>query len=199
MIPEHKKLNMGCGFKKLNNFWNVDFNKNCNPDEIVDFEHTPFPWEDNYFEEIIADNCIEHLGQTPKKFGEIIKEMYRISSNQCIWTIIVPHHRCDNYWDDFTHVRTITENTFRHFDRKINLENLKNNIGASTHGLNYDIDLEVIDVKYDITYPFRNKLESGIIGNTQLNIDLNTMNNVAERVTIFIKVHKPFRYKNWIL
>ena len=36
MIPEHKKLNMGCGFKKLNDHWNVDVSPKCNPDEVLE-------------------------------------------------------------------------------------------------------------------------------------------------------------------
>jgi len=34
MTPEHTKLNMGCGFKKLNDHWNVDIEPTCNPDEV---------------------------------------------------------------------------------------------------------------------------------------------------------------------
>ena len=71
MTPENKKLNMGCGFKKLNDHWNVDVEAKCNPDEVLDFETTPWPYEDNFFEKITADNILEHLGQDPKVFFSI--------------------------------------------------------------------------------------------------------------------------------
>ena len=50
MTPEHTKLNMGCGFKKLNDHWNVDVESKCNPDEVLDFEVTPWPYEYNFFD-----------------------------------------------------------------------------------------------------------------------------------------------------
>jgi hypothetical protein len=54
MEPEHTKLNMGCGFKKLNDHWNVDVEPKCNPDQVLDFEVTPWPYEDNFFDKINA-------------------------------------------------------------------------------------------------------------------------------------------------
>ena len=77
MTPEHKKLNLGCGFAKINDHWNVDVSPKCNPDEVVDLEETPYPWEDNFFTKITANNILEHLGETPRKFTAIMKELYQ--------------------------------------------------------------------------------------------------------------------------
>ena len=126
MIPEHKKLNMGCGFKKLNDHWNVDVESKCNPDEVLDFEVTPWPYEDNFFDKINADNILEHLGQDPKVFTNIVKEMYRVSKDGAEWFINVPHHRCDLFWDDYTHVRVLSAKTFKMFDQKVNFESIEN-------------------------------------------------------------------------
>ena len=41
MMPESNKLNMGCGFKKLDDHWNVDIEPKCNPDQVLDFEKFP--------------------------------------------------------------------------------------------------------------------------------------------------------------
>ena len=195
--PEHNKLNMGCGFKKLNDHWNVDIEIRCNPDQVLDFEVTPWPYDDNFFEKITADNILEHLGQDPKVFTNIIKEMYRVSKNGAEWFIKVPHHRCDLYWDDYTHVRALSAKTFRMFDQQVNFESIERNLSDSTFGLYHDVDLEVYDSGVDFVHYWIEQQKEGMIGQKQLMINLNTMSNVIETVNVFIRVHKPGRFEDW--
>jgi hypothetical protein len=197
MTPENKKLNMGCGFKKLNDHWNVDVEAKCNPDEVLDFEKTPWPYEDNFFEKITADNILEHLGQDPKVFTNVIKEMYRVSADQAEWFINVPHHRCDLFWDDYTHVRVLTPKTFKMFDQKVNFESIEKKLSDSTFGLYHDVDLEVYDVTYNMIGYWLQQQQDGLLAPKQMDINLNTMANVAESVNIFIRVHKPGRFVDW--
>ena len=198
MTPEHTKLNLGCGFKKINDHWNVDIQPSCNPDEVLDLEQTPWPYEDNFFERISADNILEHVGQNPKVFTEIIKEMYRVSKDGAEWYINVPHHRCDLFWDDYTHVRVLTPKTFKMFDQQYNYESIQNKLSDSTFGFYHNVDLEVVDAKYNIINYWKKQQDEGMLGPTQLDINLNTMSNVAESVDIFIRVHKPCRYEDWL-
>ena len=197
IVPEHTKLNMGCGFKKLNDHWNVDIEKRCNPDQVLDFEVTPWPYEDNFFDKINADNILEHLGQDPKVFTNIIKEMYRVSKDQAEWFINVPHHRCDLYWDDYTHVRPLSAKTFRMFDQKVNFESIEKNLSDSTFGLYNNVDLEVYDSTLNFVNYWLQQQDEGMLGAKQLMINLNTMSNVVESVNIFIRVHKPGRFQDW--
>lgn len=197
MTPEHNKLNIGCGFKKLDDHWNVDIERRCNPDEVLDLEQFPWPYEDNFFEKIHADNILEHLGADPKVFTKIIQEMYRVSKDGAEWYICVPHHRCDLYWDDYTHVRALSSKTFKMFDQKINFESIAKKVSDSTYGLYHDVDLEVYDETYKIIPYWQDQQQNGMIGSAQLNINLNTMNNVCESVGIFIRVHKPGRFADW--
>lgn len=196
IIPEHKKLNLGCGFKKLNDHWNIDIEKKCNPDQVVDLEITPWPYEDNFFEKITADNILEHLGQDPKVFTNIIKEMYRVSINGAEWYVNVPHHRCDLFWDDYTHVRALSAKTFKMFDQKVNYESIERKLSDSTYGIYHSVDLEVYDVSYNIVDYWKQQVSNGMLGSTELDIKLNTMSNVAESVNIFIRVHKPGRFEH---
>jgi len=197
MTPENKKLNMGCGFKKLNDHWNVDVEAKCNPDEVLDFEKTPWPYEDNFFEKITADNILEHVGQDPKVFTNVIKEMYRVSADQAEWFINVPHHRCDLFWDDYTHVRVLTAKTFKMFDQKVNFESIEKKLSDSTFGLYHDVDLEVYDVTYNMVNYWLQQQQDGMLAPKQMDINLNTMANVAESINIFIRVHKPGRFVDW--
>lgn len=196
MTPEHTKLNMGCGFKKLVDHWNVDIEPKCNPDEVIDFEVTPWPYEDNFFDKIRADNILEHLGQNPKVFTNVIKEMYRVSKHGAEWFINVPHHRSDLFWDDYTHVRVLTPKTFKMFDQSINMQSIEKKLSDSTFGLYHNVDLEVYDINYVMVGYWLDQQNAGLIGHKQLDINLNTMANVVESVNIFIRVHKPGRFED---
>jgi predicted SAM-dependent methyltransferase len=198
MTPESNKLNMGCGFKKLEDHWNVDIEPKCNPDQVLDFEVTPWPYEDNFFHKIHCDNILEHLGQDPKVFTKVIKEMYRVSQDRAEWYICVPHHRCDLFWDDYTHVRPLSAKTFRMFDQQFNFETIQRGLSESTYGIYHSVDLEVYDTTYNIIPYWKNQQEQGMLGHKELDIKLNTLSNVCENVNIFIRVHKPGRRENLI-
>lgn len=197
MKPEHTKLNIGCGYKKLNDHWNVDNQPGCNPDQVLDLEVTPWPYEDDFFEKIHADNIMEHLGQDPKVFMNIIKEMYRVSKNGAEWYICVPHHRCDLFWDDPTHVRALSAKTFKLFDQSYNFKCIKDEVADSTLGLYNNLDLEVYDVKYNLLDYWINLQQHGMLGPAQMEIKMNTMSNTVGTVDIFVRVHKPGRFMDW--
>lgn len=198
MTPESNKLNLGCGYKKLYDHWNVDIEPRCNPDQVVDLEQTPWPYEDNFFTKITADNILEHLGRDPKVFTNIIKEMYRVSADKAEWFVCVPHHRCDIFWDDYTHVRPLTAKTFRMFDQNVNFKSIENKLSDSTFGIYHSVDLEVYDVNYNLISHWREQLEQGMMGHKELEIKLNTLANVCDNISIFIRVHKPGRYQDLV-
>jgi hypothetical protein len=198
MTPDHTKLNLGCGFKKLNDHWNVDIEAKCNPDQVWDLEQFPWPWEDSFFDRLNADNILEHLGQDPKVFTKVMQEMYRISKDGAEWYINIPHHRSDTYFDDYTHVRMLTPKTFALFDQAGNVDSIKRKYSDSAFGILHDIDIEIVDVNYEIVQYWKDLQSEGMLANRQLNINMNTMCNVAQSVTIFLKVHKPGRFANYL-
>ena len=189
-----RKLNLGCGFMYLDGFNNVDSSDLCSPDEIVDLESVPWPWVDNEYDHVVAKDVLEHLGDTPKDFINILKEMYRVSNNGAVWEIQVPHWRCDNAISDPTHKRLLTVETFKIFDKKINYNNVKRGLSTSYLAFEYDIDIEVCEVAYDWIEYFHKKLESNELSGTDFDIAFNTLNNVAESTKLLIQVHKPGRY-----
>ena len=194
MTPEQNKLNMGCGYTKLDGYWNVDKNYNCNPDEVVNFME-PFPWEDNTFESIVAENVLTQIGTS---LYATLSEMWRVSQDGADWTISVPHHRCDLFWEDPINVCIITPKTISLFDQKNNHESWKNGNKESAYGFNNNIDIEVVDVNFQFINYWRKQMDEGLLGATQLEIELNTRYNVAESTTINCKIHKPGRYEQWI-
>jgi hypothetical protein len=61
------------------------------------------------------------------------------------------------------------------------------------------MDLEVKDVRYELTNLFSYKENTKHpSGHSQIDIDLNTLCNVAKSLTIKVQVYKPERYPNYL-
>lgn len=54
-------LHLGCGTDYRDGELNVDAVKSVNPDEVVDLNYTPWPWESESFVRIRANHVFEHL------------------------------------------------------------------------------------------------------------------------------------------
>ncbi|UTS52179.1 hypothetical protein [Synechococcus phage BUCT-ZZ01] len=188
---EIKRLNMGCGFKKLDGFINADRSSICSPDVIVDFsKHYWDEFKDNEFNHIVAKDILEHL---PGDFCQVIKEMYRISKNGAIWEIQFPHHRCDHAYDDPTHVRVLTQKTFKMFDR-VEIQRMhKDGMSESRLAFEHGVDIQVCEVQYDFIDYWTKKVQNKEMTVEELYEALSFYNNVATSVKLLIQVHKPVR------
>ncbi|MDG2286926.1 MAG: methyltransferase domain-containing protein [Alphaproteobacteria bacterium] len=112
------KLNIGCGFNKLDGYINVDQFPECNPDVLWNLEETPWPFEESSVDELVAHHVLEHLGQETKVFFAIFKELYRLMRDDGVIRITVPHPHHPTFLSDPTHVRAFTGNTFEMMNRK---------------------------------------------------------------------------------
>tara|TARA_B100001057_G_C22782770_1_gene924328 strand:- start:1099 stop:1512 length:414 start_codon:yes stop_codon:yes gene_type:complete len=124
-----KKINLGSGDKRIPGFLNVDKFDTFEPDIVHDLEKFPYPFLENEIDEIMLIHILEHIGQTPDIFINIMKELYRISCNQANIHISVPHPRHDDFLADPTHVRPITTLGLSLFDLDLNKK--WQNIGAA--------------------------------------------------------------------
>lgn len=141
------KLNLGSGTKRYPDFLNVDYSQECQPDLIWDLEETPWPFETDSVVHILMSHCLEHIGQTPKAFLRIMKELHRVCKNGATIEIVVPHPYHDNFASDPTHVRPITAATLELFDRQKNEEWRNQGFNTSLLAIHCDVDFEIIQIQ----------------------------------------------------
>ena len=56
------KLNLGCGFDKREGWLNVDNFPECEPDQLLDLEATPWDLPSEAFDHILLKHVLEHVG-----------------------------------------------------------------------------------------------------------------------------------------
>ena len=142
------KLNLGCGSKILKGYVNVDKFQYYNPDVVQDLEKFPYPFKDNSVDEILLSHVLEHIGQNPDVFNNIIKEFYRICKNNSVIDIRVPHPRHDDFISDPTHVRPITLLGLKLYDKNLNKQWEKMNAANTPLALIHGVNFVIKDVNY---------------------------------------------------
>ena len=83
------KLNFGSGPKKIEGYTSVDgLEWGGTTDVLVDFNYTPYPFEDNSADEIMMVEFLEHLNINDA--NKCIKECFRILKTEGLLKIQVP-------------------------------------------------------------------------------------------------------------
>jgi predicted SAM-dependent methyltransferase len=107
-----KILDLGCGNKKRPGAVGVDHNPETAADVVHSLDSIPYPFETSSFDEIYADNVVEHLNDVIKT----MEELHRISRPGGAVTVIVPYFRSQWAFIDPTHKHFFTVDSFSYFD-----------------------------------------------------------------------------------
>jgi SAM-dependent methyltransferase len=105
-------LDFGCGNRKLPGAVGIDINPDTDADIVHDLNKFPYPFEDSTFDEISADNVIEHLDN----IIAVMEELHRISKPGAVIRIMVPYFRAKWAFIDPTHRHFFTVESFSYFD-----------------------------------------------------------------------------------
>ncbi len=178
------RLNLGCGRKKLDNYINVDIYAEMSPEVVWDLENFPWPWEENSVDEIFMSHVLEHLGQQPIVFLNVVKEAYRILKINGIWKIKVPHPRSDIWLMDPTHVRPITPVMMGQFSRRRIREETNNVDEVPAFALHLGVDFEIENISYVFTPQIKDALARRVIAKDDIDEWVNTRCNVIAEISM---------------
>lgn len=137
-------LNLGCGFNKLDNAVNIDYDSYCNPDLILDLEKQKLPFEDNSIDSVIAVHILDRLSIG---FFNAMKEIYRVCKSGSTVHIIVTHPKSDAFLQDLSICRAITVEGLWLLSKKNN-DSIKNGTRNSNLAYIHDVDFEVLNVSH---------------------------------------------------
>lgn len=184
------RLNLGCGNNKLDGYLNVDKQAHCNPDQVVDLEQFPWPFDDNCAEKVVMSHVLEHLGETSQTYLAIIKELYRICCNGARIEIKVPHPRHDEFANDPTHVRAILAEQFQLFSKAANKKWQEQGYANTPLADYLDVDFETEDIRWTPDDIWVQKLQAGKISSSDLAKMAQHQYNILKEIHITLKVVK---------
>lgn len=182
------RLNLGCGNKKLDGWVNVD--KFGEPDQRVDLDLLPWPWESDSVEAVQLIHVLEHLGREPDTYIGIMKELWRVCRHGAKIVIVVPHPRHDDFLGDPTHVRAVTPDGIALFSKRMNLK-MQAAGGANTPlALYHGIDLDLVGFTMELDPLWEGRMKRGEIRESQLQEFERTYNNVVKQIKIELRAEK---------
>lgn len=105
-------LDLGCGNRKRPGAVGLDINPDTQADVVHSLESFPYPFGESEFDEVYADNVLEHLGDVVAA----MEELHRITRPGALVKVIVPYFRSNWAFIDPTHRRFFTVDSFSYFD-----------------------------------------------------------------------------------
>lgn len=119
------KVNIACGQNKQEGFIGIDKIKTSATDIVHNLDDIPWPFDDNFVDEILCSHYVEHV----KDLIVFMDEIWRIMKVGGKLTIVAPYHSSIRCWQDPTHVRAISEFSFLYFNKKWREDNKLDHYG----------------------------------------------------------------------
>jgi hypothetical protein len=185
-----RRLNLGCGFDRLEGFLNVDHFQECSPDILLNIESTPWSLPSDHFEKVLIKHVLEHVGADFPTFTRVMQELYRVCIHGAEIEIHVPHYRHDTWWSDPTHVRAFTPLTFRMMSRRQNDEWIASraNYTMLSHVMSVDFEITEAVQVYDPVWWKR--VESGELTQDQIRALGDQLWGVIKELRVRLRVVK---------
>lgn len=95
------KLNLGCGFRKLDGYVNIDNRDLCKPDQVWDITEG-IPYGDSSVDEVRAFDFMEHIPREKVKF--VMWEIHRVLKPGGLFHFFIPSTDGRGAFMDPTHV-----------------------------------------------------------------------------------------------
>jgi SAM-dependent methyltransferase len=106
-----KILDVGCGANKTEGAIGLDSNPRTAADVIHDLGDLPYPFEDNEFDQVVANHVVEHVPDVMAFIGEL----HRVTKHGGRIKLVTPHYTNPDWPNDPTHRNHINSYTFNTF------------------------------------------------------------------------------------
>jgi predicted SAM-dependent methyltransferase len=118
------KINLGCGYRKLDGYINIDFRECVEPNLLLDITK-PLPFEDESVDEVAAYDILEHI--PIGKVIPVIEEIYRVLKKGGRFVSMTPSTDGRGAFQDPTHVSFWNINSWMYYvlDSTRNLYGIK--------------------------------------------------------------------------
>lgn len=112
--PQFVRYDLAAGMRKREHFKTVDISKKSKPDIVCNLEKTPWPIKSGTVDFV---NCSQYLEHCQNQMG-FMNELHRILKPEGVAILDVPYYTSIYAWQDPTHVRPISENTFLYYNKE---------------------------------------------------------------------------------
>jgi hypothetical protein len=181
-------LDLGAGRQKTPHMISVDVRRDVDPDMVVDLERTPWPWPDNYAEEVRFLFSLEHMGRDFETFQAMMRELYRVCQPDARVLISAKHPRNDSFINDPTCVRVINAAVLSLFDRRTPADADPKPVAERNK-----VDFQLLQEHTVLAEPYLSQLKSGRLSVTEAHRLVTSNLNVCDRFQITLQVRKPAR------
>jgi hypothetical protein len=182
------KLNLGCGRVRPLRGINVDVRPDVDPDMVLDLQRTPWPWPDNFAEEVYFEHSLEHMGRDFDTFQAMMRELYRICRPGALVCITAKHPWSSAYVNDPTCVRVVNIEVMGLFDRQTPSGQVPEPV-ARRNG----VDFEITRRQLNLAEPYLSQLNSGQLPSDEAFRLVDSLMNVCRTFQIEMRAHKPPR------
>ncbi|HJU09726.1 MAG TPA: hypothetical protein VJ728_02555, partial [Candidatus Binataceae bacterium] len=134
---------------------------------------------------------LEHLGAEIAIYFQIIKELYRVCRDGAKVHIIALHPRHDDFIDDPTRVRPVTQESMKLLSQAANREWLAAGASNTTLGLQLGVDFLIESASLGLADPWGKALTHKNVSDADLKNALRSFNNVIKHVDLVLRAIKP--------
>jgi predicted SAM-dependent methyltransferase len=145
-----KKINLGCGYRKMPGYINIDNRPETNPDLCCDILDG-LPFEDESVDEVRAHDILEHI-PIGKTVG-VIEDIYRVLKKGGKFESFTPSTDGRGAFQDPTHVSFWNRNTWMYymFDHARELYGIRAKFAGSVQDIYTDEANQVIHTFANLT------------------------------------------------
>jgi SAM-dependent methyltransferase len=176
-------LNLGCGRQPLTGDWiNLDRVGGFGADIVAEVGRDAIPLPDNSMSCVYASQVLEHIPD----IISAMREIHRVLVNGGMLIACTPHAGSNGAWEDPTHVRAFTENSWMFFDKRLYLT--PGQCGYYPSPVDYIFEVDRVEVEPEPR--FREALQAGTMTEDELKRRMISERNVVQEIRAYLRAVK---------